>query len=347
MKHIYIAILLVTLFSCNEKEPGFIGLFNKQVNVHASIYDAIQPDSLGSPKQLLAIGDYVIFSEPSLPQLMMAYNTVTGKVHRLLPKGQGANEALSIQEFGLYRGGNTFYVKDTYLNTLFLFEVSEQGVQFLQIDKETPEQNISSLAYDDKRDLMFFLTQFEEKHFTFRQEHEFHSFADQVEIENLSPIHVSTLLYGRCLCNPIENRLAWFSDFGDVMEVYDYTDLNRIKLVTSKVLLLPTFGATPESGGAVSMRPTTKIGIASVTSDTHAIYALHNEHTLMDVLQLQNRNDIFFSNKILVFDWNGNPLRIINIDHEVKYITYSAKEQALLGIGYDKDSNYVVYRIPV
>lgn len=51
------------------------------------------------------------------------------------------------------------------------------------------------------------------------------------------------------------------------------------------------------------------------------------------------------SKTILVFDWDGNPVRIIETDREMYAITYTAAGHCLYGLGLDDEGNYAVYQI--
>ena len=89
----------------------------------------------------------------------------------------------------------------------------------------------------------------------------------------------------------------------------------------------------------------TKLSVSSVTSDDNYIYALYNERNLEQAAQ--NRAQVFFSKKVLLFDWNGTPRFIVELDRPIKSITYDKKRNMVLCLGLNNDLEYAVFGFSV
>lgn len=74
------------------------------------------------------------------------------------------------------------------------------------------------------------------------------------------------------------------------MEIYNYSDINQIKLELSNVICPPVFASASMEAGV--MDPKTKLSVSSVVSDGKYIYALYNEKTLLEIMQ-NNREQAF------------------------------------------------------
>lgn len=73
---------------------------------------------------------------------------------------------------------------------------------------------------------------------------------------------------------------------------------------------------------------------------------MYNEKTLLEIMQ-NNREQAFFADKILVWDWQGNACKMLHLNKQVKSITYSPSENIILCLGLDSDLDYALYGFPV
>ena len=89
----------------------------------------------------------------------------------------------------------------------------------------------------------------------------------------------------------------------------------------------------------------TKMGVTSLAATDEYIYALYNERNLKEAIK--NRNNAFFTNKILLFTWEGEPYKIVEVDKQIKSITYDKKNDVLLCLGLNENLDYAVYSFPL
>ena len=144
-----------------------------------------------------------------------------------------------------------------------LFIQKGDSIQFVKIDNRAPKHSSCAVAYDG--DMAFFLNIADEKRFTCYHKEKTVKFGDMVNLSNLSSLAISHALQGPCLVNPFTKKIAWFSVYGDVMEIYNYSDINQIKLELSNVICPPVFASASMEAGV--MDPKTKLSVSSVVSD--------------------------------------------------------------------------------
>lgn len=74
-------------------------------------------------------------------------------------------------------------------------------------------------------------------------------------------------------------------------------------------------------------------------SDTN-IYVLFSGRKYRDI-----GSDAFSSPNLLVFDWEGNPVQLYELEIPLTYMTYDEKEHAIYGIGHAPESILVKYQL--
>lgn len=335
--------MLMALLSCrNDSRKSFLDLFNDSIVAKTNLIDEFPIDSLGNPVAIMSIRNCVLFSEPKLSHLMMSYDLKRKSITRFLPKGQGIKEAIDIQTLGKGPYPNSIYALDVLSQSIFLFSLKGDKIQILGKDSIMPDAQFASVAYD--RDLVFFLTIGTPNRFSLRLGDHFMNVGENLCIANIPSEVVSRTLQGPCCLSSKRKRIVWFSIYGDAMEIYDYSNLNKIKVITSKLISPPVFDmAGGRNNGALDRK--TKLSVASVTSDDDYIYALYNGHVLEDAVG--SRDDILLSNKLLVFDWEGTPCMAIKLDRPIKSITYDKKEHLILALGLNEKKDFALYSFPI
>jgi hypothetical protein len=83
-------------------------------------------------------------------------------------------------------------------------------------------------------------------------------------------------------------------------------------------------------------------GYPDIDVTSNFIYALYSGKKIQD-----NRNHFWFGNKVLVFDWEGNPVNMLMLDREVKSISVDNGDNTLFGITENEEgaSEIVVFEL--
>lgn len=67
-------LLLIVMCSCENKPQTFLDLFSNSISKEMVVQDYVPTDSLSMPEAILSDGDYLVFLEPALPQLLTFYD---------------------------------------------------------------------------------------------------------------------------------------------------------------------------------------------------------------------------------------------------------------------------------
>lgn len=334
---ITLCVLTVLLFATCRKEydNGFLDLFDTEQ--HVTLTEAMPElkDKFQKPTLFYWLNQYILFAEPKTDSLLFVYDSQTNQSKCFFPKGQAQNEAISIR---LNRGKdpNSCSVYDNALQKAYLFSLDDRFVPSIETDSLMPKGSMkTSIVYDDT--LAFYEHVGNEHRFTAITPHKTIHFGNDITIKNLSPSTLTKVLQGPCSLSASQKRLFWFASFGDVFEIYDYSNIDSIKTVCSLTARLPH----ANRNGALT--PEDKLGVTYVTSNDQYIYALYVGKTINE--SVTNRENALYTDKILVFDWDGNPCKVLRLDREVSAIAYSERYDKLYCLGVDDDLNYTLYVI--
>ncbi|MDR0954828.1 MAG: TolB-like 6-bladed beta-propeller domain-containing protein [Rikenellaceae bacterium] len=325
-----VALLFVGLLcSCrnNGVYNSLLEPFPRVDDCPLNIVSAYSFDSIGNPDFIFSVGDNILLSEPQLPLLLSSYNMERDEYQRFLSKGNGSRELLDVIQIGSYTD-STFFVKSTFSNNVLIY--ANDTHDFLQ---EAPVvEGAVSVVWDNP---ILIASCTGSSRFVLRDTSDGRSiaFGNTDPIGDFSAEQVASIMQGLCVGNREEKRFAWASLYGDLFEIYDYSDTSRIRLVTRQQGELPRTEIS-EQGYPLTL-PETKLGIVSITSNDQYIYALYNENRLVDALT--QRDKIMFCNKILVYDWDGNPVKALQTDYPIRSIAWNDKHKTLFCVGVDRE----------
>lgn len=121
-------------------------------------------------------------------------------------------------------------------------------------------------------------------------------------------------------------EFASFSLSGAIIRIFNVDKDLRFKKTYEKVYYLPKFTLVQSAKSLFPDRdPDCKSGFGSITVTRDKIYALYNGLTLDN----KHENE-WYSDIVLVFDWNGNPLEKIKLDKKCARITIDTNNEKLL-----------------
>lgn len=328
-------VTCTVLVSCKDKKVLLSSLFQDN-EVSYSLKKSDYPvDSILKPDFIYSFDDFIILSEPQSDYLLSLYNIQTKDFYRCINKGNGPDELPDIQQIGLFNSHDAFFVKSTFAEKIFTFKSIDNRIDTLSAIS-IPD-NLVSLFVDD--DLLISSQYGNKRYSIYNYKNKSGiEFGESIPYNNFSQENVSHILQGLCTGSIEKKRIAWFSIYGDAYEIYDYSAPGNIKTIKQVLTLLPV---SVMQSGTPSMDAKTKLGVPSVTSSDKYIYALYNENTLFDAASL--RDDVFFSKKILVIDWDGNPVKLIHTDKELRSISFNRQQNILYGIGKDENANLNIY----
>jgi hypothetical protein len=292
-------------------------------------------DSIGHPDFIFSHEDCIILSEPQLNYLISSYNMVTKSFTRFLSKGAGHDELLDIQQINIYRNDSSCFVKSTYSKEIFVYSFNDP----LPLMREEIPGNNASFFFDNNK---IVCSQYGEKRFALydRQNNSTVEFGDSIVIENCTPDLVSYVLQGLCTGNTELKRIVWASIYGDIFEIYDYGNPDSIKTIISVKGVFPVIDALQKQP---VLSPESKLGIVSIAATNKYIYMLYNESKIKDFSD--KKDDVLLCNKILVYDWDGIPQKILKTNKFIRSVSYNKKHKKIFCLGYDDTGNGKIFYI--
>ena len=125
---------------------------------------------------------------------------------------------------------------------------------------------------------------------------------------------------------------------GSFIAFYDLKDLNEPALVCRKGNILPKF--VEAKGGTVKFLPDNTYGFIDVTGNAHYCVALYWGKRHDDFPK-----DIYGGNMLLIYDWNGKPIRAIKLENIYRAITITPDSDTILLVRKKSTGEFVVERL--
>ena len=156
------------------------------------------------------------------------------------------------------------------------------------------------------------------------------------------PFHVLGIAYQSKICRkPGGSRVALAARYGGIVQIFDIDVFNGTAVEIKRInTFFPTF-STWDFDGTPNFRSTedTKWGYLSVASSDKYIFALYSG-------KYQRQGESFnTSNQIHVFDWDGNPHCLINLDTDGSFIAVNKDKLFLLTSDPDNGYDIVEYKL--
>lgn len=150
------------------------------------------------------------------------------------------------------------------------------------------------------------------------------------------PIHEAMAMTGWLSANPDRTRIAYFADSFDRALFYKRTG-DRLKLIKEhKFSFLPEFDVK-DYGGSSMLTPSEQYRAAfehPVGGSKH-YFVLYSGKSSEDLTSDEDARS--FTNRIRVFDWEGNELQEIFLDRNIAILTVSHDESTIYGVTFNAD----------
>jgi hypothetical protein len=319
------------IVSCQEKGNFLTDYFDKIQEYELKEVTEYPHDSIGHPDMIFSHEDYIILSEPKLEHLLSSYDMKTQSFIRFLPKGDGPDALLDIQQVGMYKNYSLFCVKSTFSKNIFIYAFNSTSIL---MKDEVPDKDILSFFYDNDK-LICSQTGKQKRCSLYGKSTV--GFGEDILIKDVSPDIVTSILTGKCAGNIKSKRVTWACYYGDIFEIYDYGNPDNIKTIISVKGILPVIPHPDSPIFSIE----SKIGISSIAVTDKHIYLLYNENQIKDFSE--KKHDILLSDKILVYDWNGVAQKILKTNKLIKSMSYNSKSERIYCIGYDGDDGKIYY----
>lgn len=125
------------------------------------------------------------------------------------------------------------------------------------------------------------------------------------------------------------------------MDFYDLKNIYKPKLMQKHHYLQPKYRL--DTDGSVIFSKENIAGIIQVEGSSNFCFCLYADRKFSECL---SGEDTYSANKILIFNWNGKPLKVISLEYRYSAMAVNEDKQEILLLGVDDKSNdYVISRL--
>lgn len=333
-------ICTIALISCqnNEKGEGLDSMFlNADTIKTQQVYGNLNSVLL-KPKNVVFSRNYIYVLEENNDTLITQYNKNDFVTKKFVTKGQAENEVVRVDAMGVNENDDLF-VFDGVQKKIIVFDIN--GSYRLQ----RVNVNASNIVFSGTSYISQNICEDSDDgngHFSYidNDNNDTISFAP-LKDTSLSTMTLSYILQGVMTVNNEKRMFFWSNSMGDYYEIYDYSDIHDItNVITQKISIPDTNGDTPV------MTLNNHLGILSVASDNEYVYALYSGRTLEELLENNfDKDKALISNTILVYDWNGRPVRKIISNKQLSQLCYDKYDQILYAIEINENDEFCISKI--
>lgn len=350
MKKIILLILFVSIviISCNNSVDDSNGKNEFSWNDFGKV-DTLKLDSLNNISQDFC---YTIRLKDSLIYLLNTFTKeyfitiadLSGNViGKRIRKGYGPNEFAYVSYFGFIKDKGLIYFYDGYMNNVLFFfnehnfilnkntrpiSVNEFGQGRRHVKKVLSENKFIA-----ETDTSMFKIQIIDSNNTIKKHIGKY---DVTGITNHNTFYINTAMQKSIVVNSLENKIAFFYTNTDLFEIFDTTGnllfsghgpdkFDIYKFEPQKV--------NSEDDRYSSRLNKSKFAYANPISSNKYIYCFYSGEIMTGGLTVLQ--------KILVFDWNGSPVKYLYLSKPISAFDIDEKTNTLYGYNTD---NGVLYK---
>lgn len=144
--------------------------------------------------------------------------------------------------------------------------------------------------------------------------------------------------------NPSKNKVAYFyyesSNMGILEINKDLNFVNR-KIITEEINV-----RTQKNGDNYNKyrKGKPKNGFIAATASEKYLYVLYSGKEINNTT-IKEITEAFITNKIYVFDWDGNPIRTYNLDCKVRSIAVDDQDKNIYAASYEDEPHLVYFKL--
>lgn len=332
-------LLQVSCSSYNHN--GLDSLFLDKVEVNTLPAFPELNSNVMNPQMFSVSDSYIAVYEPNMDSMVVLEDRVTKEVCHIVPKGQGPMDLVSVEDICYDRG--IFYFLSFRQKKVLMFDENNKSLSQDSIINNVLCNNTCSTGFERDSDLLFFPVLNRDERFMLVSSSSTNLFGAIPSSDGYSSQDYGWILQGRFVLNKTSKRLFWASSVGDTYGIYDYSATDTVTSV------IQNFHSFPETMGPGERAFTNHsvLSSSSITSNGNYVFMLYSGQTMGTIINLMIKDDALFdSNIVLVFDWDGNPVKQINTDHNLRCICFDNKDNKLYGIELNDDNEYSLCEIP-
>ncbi|MDR2909861.1 MAG: TolB-like 6-bladed beta-propeller domain-containing protein [Bacteroidales bacterium] len=361
MRKIFVTSLLFIFWACNNnKNISIVDSFTtKQALTHKVFEVQNGANELLNPYSIAVSGNTMTTHNFRTPNIFTTIDIATGRIIKHWgTMGQGPNEFLGrIDMYNNYLGTG-LNIWDDYTRKLYFFSNSNlehDSIYFqnIAINIKDDELNIYDsviqldtfvfFASGGNNDKLF--TLFDTKNNETKGLGDFPP-EDKTEIKDLPPLFKKMAYNGRVRYNSSLKKLVYVSIASEMFEIYNF-DGSGVELSKGNYSTIPEYKeVVRENGnrrGVVTAIINGRGNNMAVTVSDENIFILYQDY---ERLGMESEMDYkLYADIVLVFDWNGEPVKIYELDSYVSSITYDKTRNRLWAVHNNPDPEIIYFEL--
>lgn len=344
----FISFFIMTLIGCSsESNNGNAKYKFKSEERKGAIREIILEDQLLGPVSIAVYDSIMVLRDISEPPFFHIYNINSGKaIAKFGTRGQGPEDYNAPTQVDI----------DTRSREIMTFDVQSKLYRTYSLDtiiKNGVARNTKSIRFpveiEDPRPIndSIFITlgSFEKGMYAICNKGEIvkTEFDYPGEI-NLPDIKKAFIFDGKLKVSPDKTKLAYAALFCDVIEIFNIKNGNMEKIKTLFTFLPEYSDGSNGDQIRVAVKHSTPMGYLDLFAGDNYIYALYNGRT-----KEAFKDRYFYGNQIHIFDWEGNPVKNLIVDRDIRALSVDETNNLLYTISYNinesEDPGFHVYKI--
>ena len=347
MRKIFVILLLPAFWACNNKNASIVDSFKTTQTLTHKVFDVQNGASeLKDPYNLAVVGNTVTLLNVRASKNFTTIDITTGRVIKQWgDKGQGPNEFIRVMD--IYNTGAGLNIWDNAKSKLYFCSDSDlesDSVYFknIPINIEGNQYRYNSVIQLDT--FSFFavggdgnklFTLFNTKN---NEVKEIGNFPSEDTNSHISPVLRKLAYNGRIRYNSSLKKLVYVSIASEMFEIYNF-DGADVKLAKGNYSTIPQYREIIRGDGARTVATSLLNGKGNnygITVSDENIFILYQDHKRAGIVSETDTNKP--ADMVLVFDWNGKPIKIYELDCFVYGISYDKATNRLWAIHDNKDT---------
>lgn len=313
-KIIFIIISSLIFNSCNKETKSYEVLFDKKET--AKCIPLEYPDIIGIPMQIIKKDSLLLINDYTGDSLINIFNLKNQKLSKLISVGNGPNELISPLEIQLLNDSLLIFCRQLF--TVYSMSINDKYNLNKSLTLPTESSRLMYLTdsiivcsgYFDKRYKIF--------NNKGKEICKFGEFPSYWENEENIP-NSARAMFHQCAFSKHPNKQDFISYSSHILEIYNYNKQNKYPTPVKKILL-NNYNYTYKTGSILTTNRGYDIerGIIDAFCSDRYIYILYDPNKDS---QKSHKNS-----RILIFDWSGNPIKIIDFNSFIEVFTINEDE---------------------
>lgn len=336
--------LLIFLYSCNEHEnKKVLAHFEKTESLFVSDSILLEPYGIFNPHYIYHKDSFLIFNSMRGNRDIQLLDLHRNKVYNFSVIGQGPlemNNYFTVSEqssdcfkFADNARGKIYGItlktlrSDSLAKYSLIYSLPQNsGVHFIRF-METPNEIVGVGILGEGR-----FGVFDKSTFSYTEQMNYPSDSDIAKLDN----RYKGALFSRTIMIPNVQGNRFVSACFGLLDFYAITDKGILRLLKSSHYHFPKFTKDPIGGGAIAFDKEDPAGFTSLIADEQYVYVLYSDKSFD-----QYGDSAYSTAHLLVYDWEGNPVKHNLLNRELYHITINGNKL----FGLSRSSDPIVYCI--